>query len=40
MSVARVRYLLGALDLLQEGAQLPRLGVESATHSLIMVGGV
>lgn len=40
MSYASVSYLLGTLDLLQEGVQFPRLGIESATHSLVMVGGV
>lgn len=40
MSYACVSYLLGTLDLLQEGMQFPSLSIESATHSLVMVGGV
>lgn len=33
-------YLLGTLDLLQEGVEFPGLSIQSATHSLVMVGSV
>lgn len=33
-------HLLGTLDLLQKGAQLPGLGVEGSAHSLVVVGGI
>lgn len=36
----RAPHLLGTLDLLQEGAQLPGLGVEGSAHSLVVVGGI
>lgn len=33
-------HLFGAVDLLQEGAQLSGLGEEGATHRLVVSGGV